>query len=108
VPGPKATFQASFGPAGDHLAVWVGEDLGDEVGRLHLLVVDRQTGEVSTDSPVQGVRALRRFSIDTGLLAWVTPPGQDGAQSTVQGIGWKGDEFGDIEPQTGTDLYIVP
>ena len=108
VEGPKATFEASFDPDGQRLAIWVGEDLDEAVGRLHLLVLDRETGAISDDSPLQGAPALRRFSIDKGRLAWVTPSGQDGQASVVQVLGWTDDDFGEIETQSGTDLYIAP
>jgi hypothetical protein len=106
VPGVKATFEARFDPDGERLAIWVGEALDEEVGRLHLLVIDPETGEVAEGSPLQGEPALRRFSIDKGLLAWVTPRGQDGRESIVQVLGWKGDEFGEIETEPGSDLYL--
>jgi hypothetical protein len=106
VPGVKATFEARFDPDGERLAIWVGEALDEEVGRLHLLVLDPETGEVAEGSPLQGEPALRRFSIDKGLLAWVTPRGQDGRESIVQVLGWKGDEFGEIETEPGSDLYL--
>jgi hypothetical protein len=108
VDGSKAAFEASFDPEGGHLAIWVGEHPGEEVGRLHLLVVDPETGVVAGDPPLQGARALRRFSIDTGRLAWVTPSGQDGHESAVQVLGWTDDDFGEIETQSGSDLYIAP
>ena len=106
VPGVKATFEASFDPDGERLAIWVGEALDEEVGRLHLLELDPETGAVAEGSPLQGEAALRRFSIDKGLLAWVTPPGQDGQESNVRVLGWKGDEFGEIETEPGSDLYL--
>ena len=106
VPGVKATFEARFDPDGERLAIWVGEALEEEVGRLHLLVLDPETGAVAEDSPLQGVAALRRFSIDEGRLAWVTPRGQDGRESTVLVLGWRGDEFGEIEPDSASDLYL--
>ena len=106
VPGVKASFEARFDPRGERLAIWVGEALDEEVGRLHLLVIDPDTGEVAEGSPLQGEPALRRFSIDKGLLAWVTPRGQDGRESIVQVLGWKGDEFGEIETEPGSDLYL--
>ena len=106
VPGVKATFKARFAPDGERLAIWVGEALDEEVGRLHLLVLDPETGAVAEGSPLQGKAALRRFSIDKGRLAWVTPRGQDGRESNVQVLGWKGDEFGEIETEPGSDLYL--
>jgi hypothetical protein len=106
VPGVKAAFEARFDPDGERLAIWVGEAPGERVGRLHLLVIDPDTGEVAEGSPLQGEPALRRFSIDKGLLAWVTPRGQDGRESIVQVLGWKGDDFGEIETEPGPDLYL--
>jgi hypothetical protein len=106
VPGAQATFEARFSPSGERLAIWIGEALDEEVGRLHLLVLDPETGEVAEGSPLQGEPALRRFSIDRGRLAWVTPRGQDGRESIVQVLGWKGDEFGEIETEPGSDLYL--
>lgn len=106
VPGVKAAFEARFDPAGERLAIWVGETLDEKVGRLHLLVIDPETGEVSTDSPLQGAPALRRFALDKGRLAWVTPRGQDGDESAVQVLGWKGHDFGEIRTEPGSDLYL--
>jgi WD40 repeat protein len=106
VPGAKATFEASFDPDGTRLAIWVSEGLDEEVGRLHLLVLDRATGEIEPRSPLDGTPALRRFSIDKSRLAWVTPSGQNGRESLVQVLGWKGDEFGEIETEPASDLYL--
>jgi hypothetical protein len=106
VPGAKATFEASFDPEGSRLAIWVSEDVRDEIGRLHLIVLDPTTGEVESRSPLQGAAALRRFTIDRGRLAWVTPSGQNGQESLVQVLGWKGDDFGEIETEPASDLYL--
>jgi len=106
VPGAKATFEASFDPDGARLAIWYSENLEEAVGRLHLLVIDPATGTVDSDSPLQGAAALRRFTIDTGRLAWVTPSGQNGKESLVQVLGWKGDDFGEIETEPASDLYL--
>ena len=54
-----------------------------------------------------GIRALKGVSIDTGRLAWVTPPGQDGNQSTVQVLAWANDDFGQVETVPGAQLTIV-
>jgi hypothetical protein len=106
VPGLKAVFEASFDPDGERLAIWIGEALDEKVGRLHLLVLDPETGEVTTESPLQGTPALRRFFIDKGRLAWVTPRGQDGQESAVHVLGWKGDDFGEIKTEPGSELYL--
>jgi hypothetical protein len=57
--------------------------------------------------PLAGTPALSRFSIDDGRLAWVTPSGQDGQESSVQVLGWKGDDFGEIQTIPARDLFIV-
>jgi hypothetical protein len=106
VPGAKATFEASFDPDGTRLAIWVSEGLDEEVGRLHLLVLDPATGEIDGRSPLEDAAALRRFTIDRSRLAWVTPKGQNGQESLVQVLGWKGDEFGEIETESASDLYL--
>jgi hypothetical protein len=107
VPGETGAFKARFDPEGARLAVWVGEEAGDTVGRLHLVVIDAETGAIEPESPLPGVPALGRFSIDIGRLAWVSPPGQDGQESTVQVLGWSDDDFGEIQTIPARDLYIV-
>ena len=108
VDGDTAAFKSKFDPTGTRLAVWVGEQLDASVGRLHLIVLDPETGAIdSQPSPLAGVPALRRFSVDTGRVAWVTPSGQDGQESAVQVLGWSKDDFGEIRTIPAKDLFIV-
>ena len=108
VPGPVAAFRTNFDPTGSRLAVWVGESNDGDVGRLHLLVLDPATGGVDPAVvPLPGVPALRRFSIDTGRLAWVSPTGQDGQDSAVQVLGWSGSEFGEMRALPAKQMYLV-
>ena len=100
-------FRAEFDPDGVRLAVWVGEHRGDEIGRLHLAVIDPSTGAIKPDSPLAGVPALRRFSIDANRLAWVSPSGQNGQESSLQVLGWQGDTFGQIQSEPAPDLLIL-
>jgi hypothetical protein len=106
VSGQVADFRAKFDPEGSRLAVWVGENLGEAVGRLHLLVIE-PTGAVKSEEPLPGTPALRRFSIDVNRLAWVSPPGQDGQASSLQVLGWDGDTFGEIHSEPAQDLFIL-
>jgi hypothetical protein len=104
----SASFQAKFDPSSTRLAIWVGEQRDSEVGRLHLVVLDPSTGTVTTGpEPLPGAPALRRFSIDLGRLAWVSPSGQDGQESTVQVLGWSKTSFGEIRTIPAKALYIV-
>ena len=108
VDGDTAAFKSKFDPTGTRLAVWVGEQLDAGIGRLHLIVLDPETGTIDSEpSPLAGVPALRRFSIDTGRVAWVTPSGQDGQESAVQVLGWSKDDFGEIRTIPARDLFIV-
>ena len=108
VPGPIAAFKANFDPTGSRLAVWVGDTADGDVGRLHLVVLDPATGGIDPSiSPLPGVPALRRFSIDKGRLAWVSPSGQDGEDSSVQVLGWAGDEFGEMHGIPAKQMYLV-
>ncbi len=108
VDGHSAAFKAKFDPSSTRLAIWVGEELDADVGRLHLVVLDPATGAVvAGPEPLPGAPALRRFSIDWGRLAWVSPSGQDGHESSVQVLGWSGTSFGEIRTIPAKALYIV-
>jgi hypothetical protein len=108
VQGQSASFKAKFDPSSTRLAIWVGEQRDSEVGRLHLVVLDPSTGAVTAGpEPLPGAPALRRFSIDLGRLAWVSPSGQDGQESTVQVLGWSSTSFGEIRTIPAKALYIV-
>jgi hypothetical protein len=101
-------FKALFDPKGTRLAVWAADDQAAEVGRLHLLVIDPETGTIDAGlPPLAGAPALRRFSVDTGRLAWVSPRGQDGQESAVKVLGWEGRNFGEINTIPARDLFIV-
>jgi len=99
-------FVAKFDPDGIRLAVWVSESAGATDGRLHLVVIDAATGAIASQ-PLSGEPALRRFSIGANRLAWVSPSGQDGHESTLQVLGWSGDTFGQIESEPSADLLIL-
>jgi WD40-like Beta Propeller Repeat len=100
-------FVAKFDPDGIRLAVWVSESADGTDGRLHLMVIDPSTGTIAAQQPLPGEPALRRFSIGANRLAWVSPPGQDGHESTLQVLGWSGNTFGQIESEPGADLLIL-
>jgi hypothetical protein len=80
---------------------------GAVLSEWDLVIIDAETGAIAPDSPLPGVPALGRFSIDVGRLAWVNPSGQDGQESTVQVLGWSNDDFGEIQTIPARDLYIV-
>ncbi len=107
--GDVAVFKALFDPdTGTRLAIWTSDDAAAEVGRLHLVVLDPETGTLDAElKPLAGEPALRRFSIDKGRLAWVSPRGQDGQESAVQVLGWQGRNFGEIRTIPSKDLFIV-
>jgi hypothetical protein len=107
VQGNVADFRATFDPAGTKLAFWVAEQPSDAVGRLHLAVIDAATGSPESREPLAGVPSLRRFSIEANRLAWVSPPGQDGQESSLRILGWSSDEFGEITTEPAPEVFIV-
>jgi hypothetical protein len=108
VVGPISAFDARFDPTGIRLAVWVADSSDPTVGTLQLIVLDRARGRISQDlKPLPSVAALRGFSIDSGRLAWVSPPGQNGNQSVVQVLAWSADTYGQIETQPAGQPFIV-
>jgi hypothetical protein len=108
VAGPITAFDARFDPHGTRLAVWVADAGDPTVGTLRLVVLDHGNGRINPKlDPLPSVRALKGISMDEGRLAWVSPPGQDGDQSTVQVLAWSHDDFGQIETVPGGQLTIV-
>jgi hypothetical protein len=108
--GPLAGFDVHFDPTGTRLAVWVLDSVDASAGRLWLVVLDAQAGSANPSlDPMgaPGVQASRGFSIETGRLGWVTPPGQDGQPSSVRVLAWKGDDFGEVQSLPGGSLQIV-
>jgi hypothetical protein len=108
VEGPIAAFDARFDPDGLHLGLWTLERADADHGRLQLLVLDPEAARIDeTVKPLQGVPALRGFSIKAGRLAWVTPPGQDGRQSSVAVLAWKDNDFGHVETIQAQELLVL-
>jgi hypothetical protein len=108
VVGPISAFDARFDPTGIRLAVWVADASDPTVGTLQLFVLDRAHGRIAQNlQPLPSVASLRGFSIDSGRLAWVSPPGQNGNQSVVQVLAWSADTYGQVETQPAGQPFIV-
>jgi len=106
--GPLTDFDTWFDPEGIRLAVWIADPDDPAVGTLRLVVLDPDTLALDpTADPLPGVAALRGVSMNSGRLAWVTPPGQDGEGSHVQVLGWRGRDFGQIRTIQGEHLSVV-
>lgn len=104
---PLSAFQTRFDPTGTRLAVWVANSGDPTIGTLRLIVLDRNGHVDPRLDPLPAVSALKGFSIDQGRLAWVSPPGQNGDQSTVQVLAWSNDNFGSVETLPGDQVTIV-
>jgi hypothetical protein len=108
VVGPISAFDARFDPTGIRLAIWVADSSDPTVGTLQLVVLDWAHRRIAQDlKPLPSVAALRGFSIDSGRLAWVSPPGQNGNQSVVQVLAWSADTYGQIETRPAGQPFIV-
>ncbi len=106
--GPISDFTVRWDESGDWLAVWVADAADPTVGRLSLLHLDPKRGTIDRpDAGPQDVPALPGFSIESGRLAWATPPSQDGEGSRVQIVAWSSDGVGSIETAPGQDVVVV-
>ncbi len=103
-----ADFQMTFDPTGTRLAIWIADASDPTVGTLQLVVLDPKAGNIDPSlTPLPGVPAMRGFSIELGRLAWVSPSGQDGAESRVHVLAWSTDTFGEVQTVPASHLFIV-
>jgi hypothetical protein len=108
VVGPMADFQMTFDPTGTRLVIWIADKSDPTVGTLQLIVLDPKAGNIDPSlTPLPGVPAMRGFSIELGRLAWVSPSGQDGAESSVHVLAWSTDTFGEVQTGPASHLFIV-
>lgn len=106
--GRIADWEARWDPSGTRLAVWIADEADPSIGRLSLYVVDPETGRFDhSDRLLRDQPALAGFALADGLLAWATPPGQDGEGSRIQVLAWAGDAVGSAETQPGTDPVVI-
>jgi hypothetical protein len=71
-------------------------------------VLDSALGAINDQlTPLQSERALKGVSIDEGRLAWVSPPGENGNQSSVRVLAWLHDDFGQVQTLPGEQLSII-
>jgi hypothetical protein len=106
---PLADWDARWDSTGTRLAIWIADSSDPSVGRLTLYVVDPATGRLDGEQPLlRDQPALAGFSLGNGLLAWATPPGQDGEGSRIQVLAWSGSNVGSAETQPGSEpIFIV-
>jgi hypothetical protein len=108
VDGPVGLFQAMFNEDGSRMAFWVADGTDVTVGHLRLVVLDPAAGRIDPSlDPLPDTPALPGFSLETGRLAWVTPPGQNGQESSVRVLAWSHDAFGEVTSVPAQQLLIV-
>jgi hypothetical protein len=108
VAGPVTGFDTQFDTTGTRLAVWVADASDPTVGTLRLVVLDSANGTINDQlNPLRSERALKGVSMDEGRLAWVSPPGENGNQSSVRVLAWSGDNFGQVTTVPGEQLHII-
>jgi hypothetical protein len=105
---PITGFDTQFDPTGTRLAVWIAVGEDSTVGTLRLVVLDPARGVINDQlSPLPSERALKGVSMDEGRLAWVSPPGENGDQSSIRVLAWKHDDFGQVQTVPGEQLAII-
>lgn len=108
VSGPITGFDTQFDTTGTRLAVWVADTGDSNVGTLRLVVLDHANGAINDKlTPLPSERALKGVSMDEGRLAWVSPPGENGNQSSVRVLAWLHDDFGQVQTVPGEQLAII-
>jgi hypothetical protein len=92
--------------------VWVADTDNPGLGRLSLLTIDAQSGQMTSNSPalLLDTPSLRGFALKEGQLVWATPPGQDGNGSRLSVLAWTGMNAGktSIQSLDNGPLIVVP
>ncbi len=71
---PVADWQAGWSPDGRVLGIWIADSVGSTWGRLTVLAIDPETGQVVTGEPLLRTTLARRgFSLGTDRVVWVAP-----------------------------------
>ena len=100
-----ATWDVRWDPSGRRLAVWISDGPGELSGRLSLFAVQAD-GSLGA-AVVKQAAALAAFSLDAERLAWATPPGKDGAGSTLSVYAWTDNGDGNLRSAPNPDGSIV-
>ncbi len=102
-----AAWDVDWDPSGRRLAVWIAEGAGDLAGRLTLFTV-QSDGSLGS-AVVKEAPALGAFSLDADRLAWATPPGQDGAGSSISVFAWNENGAGHlVSNPAGGSILVAP
>lgn len=106
--GQFGEFDVRWDETGRWLAVWLADPTDPTIGRLNLLRLDPDTGQLDRPRGApQDVTSLAGFSISNGRLVWATPPGQGGEGSRVQIVAWSGGSVGAVESGPVEDVIVV-
>ncbi|HEY3523306.1 MAG TPA: hypothetical protein VGK63_06355 [Candidatus Limnocylindrales bacterium] len=93
---PLGDWDARWDETGTHLALWVADEAGAEIGRLTLHTVDLATGTLDASGALFSDQAAEPgYAIGQGRLAWVAP--QDADSSVVKVYAWAGAKGGTAE-----------
>ena len=91
---PVVDWQVRWSSDGKVLGYWVADAPGAGWGRLVVLALDPQTGDVDDDLPLLGPTLARRgFTLGLSRVAWVAP-GESGAAGELRVRTWGLDGVG--------------
>ena len=104
--GPINDWEVLWDRDGSVVAVWVSDQGPDEVGRLSLYPVDRETGLADLKHPVlEDAPAFDSISLRPGHLAWSAP--DVGGDTRVDVLAWEGSTLGRLQLSTIGGASVV-
>jgi hypothetical protein len=107
---PFRDWDVRWDEEGLHVAVWIADPAGPNLGRLSLFAIDPNVVGIAQDGTLlRDAPALAGFSIASDRLVWATPPGQNGEGSHILVLAWSGLDTGQAgsQPVSGPDAVVV-
>jgi hypothetical protein len=105
---PVLDWQARWSLDGQVLGLWLADAIGSTWGRLAVMAVDPETGQVQTAEPLLSATLARRgFSLGLSRVVWVAPS-EDNADGELRIRTWGDHGVGGVRLEPLTLDGVVP
>jgi hypothetical protein len=105
---PVVDWHAGWSPDGRVLGIWIADSPGSGWGRLTILAIDPENGELRQGEPVLGTTLARRgFALGSDRVAWVAPS-DDNVDGELRIRAWTSDGVGGLRIVSDDEEEVLP